>query len=187
MCTSTLKPGKPLKQGKPLARKTPMSRGRGFATPAVGAGLLHVAAVQAKGTFPRNRESKPAKLPKRMKSTRPKMTPIRASAQGQECTLRFPGICNRNPETTVWCHSNRLADGKGMSLKAPDEQGCYGCYDCHAWLDGGYAASGTSRESVDARFDAARAESQEILRAKGLVPALEANTCDDHEKTREAA
>jgi hypothetical protein len=153
-----------------------MSRGSGFKTPAAGAGLLRVAAIQAKAAFPRNRESKPVKVPKRLKSSRPKMTPIRASAHMQECTLRFEGICNRNPETTVWCHSNRLEDGKGMSLKAPDEQGCYGCSDCHAWLDGGYAGAGADRAPVDARFDAARAESREILRAKGLLTNSETAT-----------
>jgi len=54
----------PFKQGKPLARKSPMARGTGFKTPAAGAGLLRVAAVQAKATFPRKRESKPPKLMK---------------------------------------------------------------------------------------------------------------------------
>jgi hypothetical protein len=160
---STLKPGAPLKQGKPLARKTPMSRGSGFKTPAAGAGLLRVEQRLIKSA----KTAKPRKL---LKKSRPKSTPIRASAHMQECTLRFEGICNRNPETTVWCHSNRLEDGKGMSLKAPDEQGCYGCSDCHAWLDGGYASAGADRAPVDARFDAARAESQQILRAKGLLP-----------------
>jgi hypothetical protein len=160
-----------------------MSRGSGFKAPAAGASMLRVAAVRYKTA----KEARTLKQRKPLKSSRPKMTPIRASAKGQECTLRFEGICNRNAETTVWCHSNRLADGKGIGLKAPDEEGCYGCYDCHAWLDGGYAASGTSRESVDARFDAARAESQDILRAKGLLPTLEINNCDDHDKCREAA
>lgn len=60
--TSTLKPG------KPLQRKVPMSRGSGFKTPTAGAGLLRVAAIQAKTSFPRNRESKLTKLPKPMKS-----------------------------------------------------------------------------------------------------------------------
>lgn len=55
----------PLKQGKPLERKTPMARGTGFKSPAAGAGLLRVAAVQAQA---RARESKPAKLPKPMAS-----------------------------------------------------------------------------------------------------------------------
>lgn len=63
----------PLKQGKPLQRKKAMSRGSGFSragtkTPAAGAGLLRVAAVQAKASFPRNREPKPPKLAKPMKS-----------------------------------------------------------------------------------------------------------------------
>lgn len=152
----------PLKQGKPLQRKRPM-RSSSTNTLSTGAGLLRVAARLIKSA----REAKPRKP---LKSTRPVMTPIRKSARGQECTLRFPGICNRNPETTAWCHSNRLADGKGMGIKARDEEGCYGCSDCHAWLDGGYAASGrVPRAVVDARFDAARAESQKILKLKGLM------------------
>jgi hypothetical protein len=158
----------PITQGKPLQRKTSMSRGTGFKTPTAGAGLLRVAAVQAKAAK-RAREAKLAPPRKLMKSARPKMTPIRKSARGQECTLRFPGICNRNPETTAWCHSNRLEDGKGMGLKARDEEGCYGCSDCHAWLDGGYASAGAQRGPVEARFDAARIESQEILKQKGLM------------------
>lgn len=52
----------PLKPGKPLQRKTAMSRGSGFKTPAAGAGLLRVAATQAKA-----RASAP-KLLKPMKS-----------------------------------------------------------------------------------------------------------------------
>lgn len=159
----------PLKQGKPLERKTPMPRGAGFQKPTAAAGRLRVASVQAKA---RAKEAKEQKPRKQLKSKGPRMTPIGASARGQECTLRFAGICNRNPETTAWCHSNRLADGKGMGLKAPDAQGCYGCSDCHAWLDGGYAGK-MPREVVEARFDAARAESQRILLAKGLLPADE--------------
>jgi hypothetical protein len=168
----TLKPGNKPLQRKTLMRQTGWTRASSK-TPAAGAGLLRVAALQAKAA--RDREAKPPKQRKPMKSSRPKMTPIRASARGQDCTLRFEGICNRNPETTAWCHSNRLADGKGMGLKAPDEQGCYGCSDCHAWLDGGYASAGASRAPVDARFDSARAESQEILKSKGLLPACAAS------------
>lgn len=162
----------PFKRAKPLQRKSPMARGTGFKAPVAGAGLLRVAAVQAKATFPRTREPKPRKA---LKATRPKMTPIRKSARGEACTLRFPGICNRNPETTAWCHSNSLADGKGMGIKARDEEGCYGCSDCHAWLDGGYAGK-MPRAAVDSRFDAARAESQEILRVKGLLTNSETAT-----------
>jgi len=64
MRRSSFKPG-----AKPLARRTPM-RQVGFSrasskTPAAGAGLLRAAAVQAKA---RDREAKPVKLPKPMKS-----------------------------------------------------------------------------------------------------------------------
>jgi len=38
----------PLKQGLSLQRKTPMARGGGLKTPAAGAGLLRIAAVQTK-------------------------------------------------------------------------------------------------------------------------------------------
>ena len=48
----------PLKQGKPLERKTPMARGTGFKSPAAGAGLLRVAAVQSQA---RARDPKPRK------------------------------------------------------------------------------------------------------------------------------
>lgn len=178
MRRSSIKPGKPLKQGGQLQRRTPMRR-VGFSrasttTPTAGAGLLRVAAVRA-------REPKITKPRKALKSSRPKMTPIRASARGQDCTLRFEGICNRNPETTVWCHSNRIEDGKGMGLKARDEEGCYGCSDCHAWLDGGYAGAGADRAHVDARFDAARVESQEKLRALGLMLAGRAEQIEGDE------
>lgn len=105
---------------------------------------------------------------KPMKSKGPKMTPIRKSARGEECTLRFP-CCNRLTDTTVWCHSNHYADGKGAGLKARDEEGCYGCSACHAFLDGGYAGK-VARWFVDAMFDHARAESQKILKKKGLIP-----------------
>jgi len=74
----------------------------------------------------------------RMKSRGPKMTPIRASAKDEQCTLRFP-CCNFDPATTVWAHSNRAEDGKGMGIKARDQEGCYACSACHSWLDGGYA------------------------------------------------
>lgn len=105
---------------------------------------------------------------KRMKSSRPKTTPIRKSARDEQCTLRFP-CCNGDPATTVWCHSNRAEDGKGMGIKARDEEGCYGCSACHAFLDGGYAYGGMARGAVNHYFDLARAASQAILRTKGLM------------------
>jgi hypothetical protein len=59
-------------------------------------------------------------------------------AKGQQCTARFPGICNGNPETTVFCHLNGAAFGKGMGIKAHDVLGFFGCSDCHAYYDTGH-------------------------------------------------
>lgn len=60
------------------------------------------------------------------------------SAKGQECSARFPGICNHNPETTVWAHLNGAAFGKGASIKAHDVLGFHACSSCHAYYDVGH-------------------------------------------------
>lgn len=113
------------------------------------------------------------KLPapyRRMKTKGPTMTPIRRSAKGEQCTLQIPGVCRNRTDTTVWCHSNRLADGKGTGFKAPDEAGCYGCFDCHSFLDGGWARFPEwSYEDVQQYFEAARKVSRIILLRKGLI------------------
>jgi hypothetical protein len=145
-----------LKQGKPLQRKTPMARGTGFKSAVAGAGLLRVAAVQL------------ARKP--MKKSRTKSTPARRAARGRDCTLMLLGVCNRDPATTVLCHSNRLADGKGMGLKAPDSAACFGCSDCHDVLDGRRPLPGwMTRQQLDDTFDRAVAITQEQLKQEGLI------------------
>lgn len=107
---------------------------------------------------------------KRMKSKGPKMTPIRKSARNQDCTLCLPGVCNRDPATTVLCHSNYLADGKGMGLKAPDTAAVYGCSACHDVLDGRRPRpDGISKFELEGAFYAAMLRTHAILRAKGLL------------------
>jgi hypothetical protein len=71
------------------------------------------------------------------------MTNIRSrkvldSARGQPCSARFPGICNGNPETTVWAHLNGAAFGKGMAQKAHDVLGFHSCSSCHSYYDVGH-------------------------------------------------
>jgi hypothetical protein len=159
--------GSTLNQGKGLVRKTPMSRGVGFKTPAASAGPLRVATVQAKEAFPLKREPK-ARKP--MKTSRAKSTPIRRAARGRDCTLMLLGVCNRDPATTVLCHSNRLADGKGMGLKAPDSAACFGCSDCHDVLDGRRPPPGwMTRQQLDDTFDRACSITQEQLKQEGLI------------------
>jgi hypothetical protein len=60
------------------------------------------------------------------------MSKLRASARGQECLVRIPGVCNRNPETVVLAHLN----GGGMGMKTHDIHGSYCCSSCHDMLDG---------------------------------------------------
>jgi len=63
-----------------------------------------------------------------------KQTKYTKSARGQECQVRIIGVCSRDTETTVLAHLN----GGGMASKHLDIHGAYACYNCHAWLDGGY-------------------------------------------------
>lgn len=60
-----------------------------------------------------------------------KQTPITKSARGQDCQIRLEGICNGNPETTVFAHLN----GAGMGTKHIDIFGAYACSACHAVVD----------------------------------------------------
>lgn len=67
---------------------------------------------------------------------------IRDSARGQECTMNSL-ICNYNPETVVYCHSEEKEHGKGTALKSDDRYGFYGCSSCHDWYDGKPVPHGT--------------------------------------------
>lgn len=48
--------------------------------------------------------------------------------------VRIPGVCNRNPETTVLAHVP-MAGYSGRGFKAPDEEGAFACSDCHDAVD----------------------------------------------------
>ena len=53
--------------------------------------------------------------------------------------IRIPGVCNRNPETTVLAHF-RMTSISGMSLKPPDFLGSWACSECHAYVDSNHDA-----------------------------------------------
>lgn len=58
---------------------------------------------------------------------------LRDSARDQDCTLRIPGVCNGNPETTILAH---LPCGqKGIGMKSPDNMAVFACCACHDRLD----------------------------------------------------
>lgn len=154
-----------LKRSTPLRTKKPMNRG---ATPMA---KPKAAAVAVKNALHGAVRATGKPRQKAMKSKGPRMTPIRRAARGQDCTLRMPGICNADPETTVLCHSNQLADGKGMGLKAPDERACFGCSACHDVLDGRRPRpEWMTYEMLLGAFERAVAETHEILKQKGLMP-----------------
>lgn len=63
------------------------------------------------------------------------MTDLRKLARGRECEIRVPGRCNRDSSTVVLCHC-RMSGMSGMSIKAPDWLGAFGCFNCHQIVDG---------------------------------------------------
>lgn len=62
------------------------------------------------------------------------MVDLRKLARGQPCMIRIPGICNRNPETTVLAHY-RLIGVSGMGMKSPDTCAAWACSSCHEFVD----------------------------------------------------
>lgn len=60
------------------------------------------------------------------------MSKYTRSAKGQDCQVRIPGVCNWDPDTTVFAHLN----GGGMGKKQYDIHGAYCCSDCHDVIDG---------------------------------------------------
>ena len=158
----------PMKPGKPLARAQ-FKR----TSPMPSTGMLSVQSHQR--TAPKRKAG--------MKSKGPTSTPIRRAARGQDCTLRL-AVCNFDPETTVLCHSNFLADGKGMGLKAPDTAAAFGCSACHDVLDGRRPRpADLSLAGLEAAFRAAVGTTHEILRSMGLLAAAPNNQKQNMEHT----
>lgn len=55
-------------------------------------------------------------------------------ARGRKCEIRVPGGCTPR-DTTVLCHY-RVIDISGAGMKSPDWLGAFGCFRCHAIVDG---------------------------------------------------
>lgn len=64
------------------------------------------------------------------------MSKITKFAEGKNCTARIPGVCNHNPETSVWAHLNAIRWGSGKGVKVKDACGLIACSDCHDVIDG---------------------------------------------------
>lgn len=86
------------------------------------------------------------------------------AAQGQPCTMRIPGVCNGNPETTVFAHNN----GAGVGIKADDWDGADMCSSCHDVFDG-RAKSQFSRKFIDHLFSCARLDTLANRLERGIL------------------
>lgn len=60
---------------------------------------------------------------------------LRKLARGRDCQVRIPGVCNRDPSTTVLAHI-RLPGVSGVGMKVPDLLGAWACSACHDVIDG---------------------------------------------------
>jgi len=89
---------------------------------------------------------------------------IRKSAQGQDCQVRLPGICNFNPETTIPAH---VGSGGGMGSKVSDIHMAYCCSSCHDEIDRRTRLMDAEKAELYAWHGVQR--TQEILMNKGLL------------------
>ncbi|HCI6144790.1 TPA: DUF1364 domain-containing protein [Klebsiella quasipneumoniae subsp. quasipneumoniae] len=75
------------------------------------------------------------------------MANLRKAARGRECTVRIPGYCNGNPETSVLAHY-RLAGTCGTGCKPDDTQGAIACSACHDLIDGRKITTDYTRDKL---------------------------------------
>lgn len=87
------------------------------------------------------------------------MANLRKEARGRECTVRIPGYCNGNPETSVLAHY-RLAGTCGTGCKPDDTQAAIACNCCHDLIDG-------RKKTTDYTYDELR-----LMHAEGVLRTL---------------
>lgn len=96
------------------------------------------------------------------------MSKITESARGETCTIRIPGYCNGNSETTVFAHINGVRFGHGVGQKVNDLLGAYACSDCHDVVDGRQRSNYTAKE-LKVMFYEGVFETQLKLIKNGLI------------------
>lgn len=152
-----------MKTTKGLQRHTPLRRQALGRVPIMSRADGAEKAVDAM-TFPKRK--------KVLSKARPKMTPLRKSANGEGCTFNVAGVCNYDPKTVVLVHLRWLGDCGG-SLKPTDLQAAYGCSECNRWTDSPTKAETADRAKYesDRNYYGIRAMVRTQLRmvAKGLI------------------
>lgn len=98
------------------------------------------------------------------------MSRITESARGEDCQVRYTGICTYDPATTIWSHCRHGAAGKGKGIKAVDVAGAYACTACDALYDGQRPRpEGMTREKADLDWFMGHVRSLVRLAEKGLI------------------
>jgi len=59
---------------------------------------------------------------------------LRTTARGRPCQIRVPGVL-RDPKTVVLCHV-RMVEIPTKNFPGRDLLAAFGCYQCHAIVDG---------------------------------------------------
>jgi len=94
------------------------------------------------------------------------MANLRKLAKGRECQVRYPGVCNFNPETTVLAHIG----GAGMGIKAHDIHGAWCCLACHDLYDSrNQRPNFVTRDEIKLGFLEGVIRTQEILIKEGVI------------------
>lgn len=89
----------------------------------------------------------------------------RKEAQGRECQVRIPGVCNHNPETVVLAHLS----GGGMGAKRNDLHGAWCCSACHDAIDGRIKQHMETRDTLDLYHHEGVIRTQEELISEGKL------------------
>jgi hypothetical protein len=97
------------------------------------------------------------------------MSKITASANGEDCQVRLPGVCTFDPAKTIWSHARHGAAGKGKGIKAIDVAGAYACTACDAAYDQLIGVPHMTRSEVDLDWFHGHLRSLVILKQKGLI------------------
>ena len=94
------------------------------------------------------------------------MVDLRKAARGLMCTVRIPGYCNHNSETSVLAYY-RLTGTCGTATKPHDMQAAIACNSCHDLIDGRAKTSDYTKEELRLMHAEGVFRTQEIWRKKG--------------------
>lgn len=97
------------------------------------------------------------------------MSKITESARGEDCQVRYVGICTHDPEKTIWSHARHGAGGRAKSIKALDIAGAYACTACDAAYDQMAGAKHMTRQELDLDWFMGHLRSLVILKEKRLI------------------